>query len=91
MMSASFVPFILLLVMAVLFFVPGRKDGGAGQQTMKKDLNFYLICGLVTSVVSIIAGANQDWNFWDTLAWIVLVVAAGACVWRYFDTTRHSE
>lgn len=87
-MSASFVPFILLGVMGVLFFGPGRKDGGAGQQAMKKDLNFYLISGLVTSLVSIIAGANQDWNFWDTLAWIVLVIAGGVCVWRYFLMAR---
>ena len=76
------VPFIVLAVVLLLYYVIAKGAPGK-QQAMKNDINFYLVCILATSIVSIVASVRLGKDWFDTGVWLVGGVAIVAAVWKF--------
>jgi len=78
-MASWLAPFVVVGVLVVLYFV----GGDAKKPAFVRDLNFYMICVVITAVVSIIANARYGRDWTDIAAWVLAVVAIAAGVWRW--------
>jgi len=78
-MASWLAPFVVVGVLALIYFIGGETKKPA----FVRDLNFYMICVVITAVVSIIASARYGRDWTDVAAWVLAVVAIAAAVWRW--------
>jgi len=82
-MASWLAPFVVVGVLTLLYFI----GGDAKKPSFIRDLNFYMICVVVTAVVSIIANARYGRDWTDIAAWVLAGIAIAAGVWRWKTAT----
>lgn len=87
-MMSWLAPFVTLGVVVILYLLAGRNGG---QEAMRRDINFYLVCILGTAIVAIIAGLSYDKDWMDVAAWVIAGVASAAAVWHQRRPARDSD
>lgn len=80
--SSGIMPFLVLGVVVLLYFVGGKAKEGM-QAAMRRDVNFYLVCVLAVAIVSVVASTRYDRDWLDMAVWLLGAVAIGAVVWRF--------
>lgn len=75
-------PFAVLIVFMLLYFYVSLGKPGA-RDSMKRDLNFYLVCVLAVAILSITASIRYGRDWVDVAVWVIAVFSICAMLWRF--------